>query len=104
MGFLKECLDALFKLAALNPFATLGPFDLQQGYGQKPLFDSSHTSTSTETITLEPENASPGFTCVYPKRWKSCNTPTSRDCWLQDTASPDGFGAYSQIDINTDCK
>ncbi|KAF3765652.1 hypothetical protein M406DRAFT_339052 [Cryphonectria parasitica EP155] len=78
MGFFQSCIDALLQLAALTPFT---PYD---DYSQKPLFGSSHDA------------------CVYPARWTSCNTPTSRDCWLQDTESADEFGAYSQIDIHTD--
>lgn len=105
MGFLNSCWEALLQIAALNPF---NPYEdlIQQpllgrpglGIGQAPI-SSSHDST-----IIEPEKASPGFKCVYPKRWKSCNTATSRDCWLQDTESTDAFEAYSQIDIHTDCK
>lgn len=106
MGFFKSCLDALLQALTLSP--QFGAFDDPQlvlsnpgkDIAQTPLdFISSHPST-----IIEPENASPGFQCVYPKRWTSCNTATSRDCWLRDNESTDEFGAYSQIDINTDCE
>ncbi|ROW06913.1 hypothetical protein VMCG_04157 [Cytospora schulzeri] len=102
MGFFKSCLEQLFKLAALSPF---NPFE---DIIQQPLLGASDLaqvplnipSGGGDTI-IHPEHASPGFKCVYPKRWKSCNTATSRDCWLQDSQA-DEFASYSQIDINTD--
>lgn len=97
MGFLRECFDMLLGLVVLNPYSDGG-----LGSQQKPLFDS--TTHDAGTTVIEPVNASPNFQCVYPPRWKSCNTATTRDCWLQDTEAPDAFGAYSQVDIHTDCK
>lgn len=103
MGFFKSCLEQLLRVAALTPF---NPFE---DLIQQPLFGSSDLAQTSlglipgdggDTI-IHPEHASPGFKCVYPKRWKSCNTNTSRDCWLQDTQAE--FASYSQIDINTDC-
>lgn len=104
MGFLKSCLEELIRLAALAPF---NPFE---DLVQQPFFGSSDTAqhplipAGAEDTIIHPELASPGFQCVYPSRWKGCNTETTRDCWLQDTQSPAGFGSYSQIDIHTDCE
>lgn len=108
MGFLAPCWEALLQVAALGPYSNIygNSFDNQQ---QKPLLghpvgaDISPQVSIGNTV-IEPETASPGFQCVYPKRWRSCHTPTSRDCWLRDTESTDAFEAYSQIDINTDCE
>lgn len=105
MGFLKACVDTLLSLATFN---FVDPYDVST---QRPLFSSSDaeqapisTSPIPDTISFQPNSASPGFECVYPKRWKPCNTETSRDCWLQDTKASADFGAYSQIDIHTDCQ
>lgn len=105
MGFLESCWEALLQVAALGPYH---PY--QNSFPQQPILGHPGvgvpqvplTSSPGNTV-LSPEYASPGFQCVYPKRWRSCNTPTSRDCWLQDTESTDAFEAYSQVDINTDC-
>ncbi|KUI58907.1 Laccase-2 [Cytospora mali] len=102
MGFFKSCLEQLIRLVALTPFNPLEDFFQQPllgsgDIGQVPLVIPGEPA---DTI-IHPEHASPGFQCVYPKRWKSCNTPTSRDCWLQDTQGGE-FASYSQIDINTD--
>lgn len=106
MGFLQSCWEALLQVAALTPY---NPFEIS--FNQHPLLSHPGVdvpqvpiSSSPDSTVIKPETASPGFQCVYPKRWKPCNTPTSRDCWLQDTKSTDAFEAYSQIDINTDCK
>lgn len=106
MGLLKSCWDVLLQLAALTPF---NPYE--NGFNQQPILSylegdnpQAPILSSPGNTLIHPETASPGFQCVYPKRWKSCNTPTSRDCWLQDTETADAFEAYSQIDINTDCK
>lgn len=103
MSFLKSCVETLLSLATFN---FLEPYDIS---GQKPLIGSNDALQAhiPDTTSFEPSSAygaSPGFKCVYPQRWKPCNTATSRDCWLQDTQSADEFGAYSQIDIHTDCK
>lgn len=105
MGFLKSCLEQLVRLAALAPF---NPFE---DLLQQPLLGSEDTAqhpiipSAGDTLAIiQPELASPGFQCVYPSRWKSCNTAETRDCWLQDTQSGDGFSGYSQIDINTNCE
>lgn len=100
MGFLKACIDTLLSLATFNGFS---PYDISS---QKPFISSSDVVpvTASDFNSFEPINASPGFQCVYPKRWKSCNTASSRDCWLQDTESADEFGSYSQVDIHTDCQ
>lgn len=104
MGFLTSCLEQLIRLAALAPF---NPFEdlVQQAFlgagdtAQHPIIPGG-----TDDTIISPEFASPGFQCVYPSRWKSCNTAETRDCWLQDTQSGDEFSGYSQIDISTDCK
>ncbi|KAI3392408.1 hypothetical protein diail_5735 [Diaporthe ilicicola] len=102
MGFLKSCLEQLIRLAALAPF---NPFE---DLIQQPFLGSSDSAQhpiipiGADDTIIRPELASPGFQCVYPSRWKSCNTATTRDCWLQDTQSRHGFGGYSQIDIHTD--
>lgn len=103
MSFLKACIDTLLSLATFNGFAS---YDISS---QKPFFSSSDVVPVTDsdfasTASFEPINGSPGFQCVYPNRWKPCNTASSRDCWLQDTQSADEFGSYSQVDIHTDCK
>lgn len=106
MGFLKSCLDTLLSLATFNIY---NPYDIST---QKPFFTSSSDgdigktpiSSPPGTVSFEPHSATAGFKCTYPARWKPCNTETSRDCWLQDTESPNEFGAYSQVDIHTDCE
>lgn len=106
MGFLKSCVDTLLSLATFNIY---NPYDIST---QKPLLSSSDNDGSGQapiasppgTVSFEPHSATAGFKCTYPSRWKPCNTETSRDCWLQDTESPNEFGAYSQVDIHTDCE
>lgn len=111
MGFIKTCLDVLISLSILDPFRS--PFE--EFPSQKPLLGvtednglASHTghesTLGAESTILEPVNGSPGFKCVYPKRWVSCNTASDRSCWLRDTKTANEFGAYSQIDISTDCE
>ena len=78
MGFLTKCTEALLG------FLTFAPVDknpFQEPLTQQPL--------PFGDITIQPENASPGFQCQYPamKGWKSCNTADDRTCWLQDPSS-----------------
>ncbi|KAJ9138645.1 Multicopper oxidase [Pleurostoma richardsiae] len=102
MGLIHICLDILYSVA------TFTPFNPWTEVAQKPfLEDSSQSpllSPPSTPVTFHPEGSSPGFTCVYPELekqgWISCNTETTRDCWLRDPASV--YSDYSQIDINTD--
>ena len=75
MGFFQTCSEALLHLLSFTPYSE--PYSSQQ-----PL--------ALDDVTVYPEKASPGFTCHYPALpgWKSCNGPNSRDCWLNDTNSP----------------
>lgn len=88
MGFFKSCWEAFLQLS------TFRPFDHSSHANQRPLDDAA--------VIVRPELASPGFTCSYPslKGWKSCNTATSRDCWIQDPARRQPL--FSQYDIHTD--
>lgn len=101
MGFLNACVDMLLKLATLTPF---NPFD--EFAAQQPLFSSDitaqHPLQPSPGVDFHPVDASPGFQCHYPPNWVSCNTPTSRDCWIRDSNS--AHGKFSQKDIHTDCK
>lgn len=103
MGFLKSCLEQLIRLAALSPFNPFEDVIQQPILGSEDIAQHPLIPSVDDTTIIEPELASPGFQCVYPSRWKSCNTAETRDCWLQDTQS-DEFSGYSQIDINTNCK
>lgn len=107
MGFFQSCWEALLQATAFTPYNPFGEISFhQQPLLSRPGLDVPQTpiSSSPDGTIIRPQTGSPGFQCVYPARWKSCNTPTSRDCWLQDTESTDAFEAYSQIDINTDCQ
>lgn len=103
MGFFKSCLEQLIRLAALSPFNPFEDLIQQPILGSEDIAQHPLTPPVDNTI-IEPELASPGFQCVYPSRWKSCNTAETRDCWLQDTQSGTEFSEYSQIDINTNCE
>lgn len=105
MGFLKACIDTLL---ALTTFDFYNPYGIS---AQQPLLGGSTdglqapiSSSPTGMTSFEPDSATPGFKCSYPRRWAACNTNTTRDCWLQDTKSSSEFGAYSQVDIHTDCE
>lgn len=104
MSILKAYVNTLLSLATFNIY---NPYDVST---QQPILASSANgieqtplSSPPGTVSFKPDSATPGFKCTYPSRWKPCNTNTTRDCWLQDTKSPDEFGAFSQIDIHSDC-
>lgn len=42
--------------------------------------------------------------CQYPNDWQSCNTPTSRDCWIRKDNTESNDESVSQFDILTDCE
>lgn len=86
MGILRHHLEAFILLSGIGSFAsarTLGP--------RVP-----PSRTTLQKTPLYPHQASPGFQCLYPSGWTSCNGADSRDCWVK---APYG----TQYDINTDC-
>lgn len=128
MGFFESCWEALLQVAALLPYGTTTTTYENSLNQQQPILGSSHpswgwldgpppqqqaaapisiSSSSPPASSSIPDYApgGKGFQCVYPDaRWKSCHTPTSRGCWLQDTEAADAFEAYSRVDMHTDCK
>lgn len=86
MGILRHHLEAFILLSGISSFTsarTLGP--------RVP-----PSRTTLQKTPLYPHQASPGFQCLYPSGWTSCNGADSRECWLK---APSG----TQYDINTDC-
>jgi len=86
MGILRHHLEAFILLLGISSFTsarTLGP-------------RVSPSATTLQKTPLYPHQAYPGFQCIYPSGWTSCNGADSRDCWVK---SPYG----TQYDINTDC-
>jgi hypothetical protein len=51
-----------------------------------------------------PLGLSSSIVCQYPREWQSCNTPTSRDCWIRKYVRGSGKYWVSQFDISTDCE
>jgi hypothetical protein len=75
MGFLGHSLAAILVLAGVTPLVS--------------------GRSLPNTNTLVPRGSSPGFNCVFPPNWKTCNDENNRDCWVID---PNG----KRYDIKTD--
>ena len=76
MGFLQSCSEALLHMLSFSPS--------WERYGlQKPL------PLSDINVHVNPVTEERHFKCEYPTLvgWENCNTNSSRNCWLRDTAS-----------------
>ncbi|KAF2089865.1 multicopper oxidase [Saccharata proteae CBS 121410] len=95
MGFFNHCLDVLLSLPF---FSTVGTLDYYDSHQQPIPFPK----VPSNDVVVHPVDASPGFTCSYPRlsNYESCNTAEDRSCWLQDTSV--NAPLFTQFDINTD--
>ncbi|ORY60974.1 Cupredoxin [Pseudomassariella vexata] len=102
MGWFKITVEFVLQVTQLNPF----PNSWGYGDAQKPFQISP-----TEIPLISEVGTCPGiqcsapkpFVCSYPeleaKGWKSCNTESSRSCWLRDETASQPL--FSQYDVRT---